>query len=402
MTTLDPFGLPPDEAIRWFQEKGFKLGFDWRDTWTEQHARAFTVAKATQLDVLADLRESVDRALKEGRTLSDFRKELRPTLQAKGWWGEKTMVDPETGEEKLVQLGSASRLRTIYETNLRTAQAAGRWERFERVKARRPYGRYVALSSARPEHRAWHGTVLPLDDPWWDTHAPPNGWGCRCKMQQLSDRDLERFGFEVNDKAPPSPSRAFFNERTGETVRVPKGIDPGFEFNPGKAERAFQPERTPSPVLTPVKGFRDYELAPARTVERKPAPDAWPPESRVRLLERFKDLFQGKDEASVADPQGMQTTFSKRHLDDAKRATSLPSAKATIERPDEVWLVPFRQPDGRVVMRKRYVAFYGGPDGGKAVVVERGDDGYATWQTLDGRAVDAQRKGYLLGGTKAA
>ena len=42
--------------------------------------------------------------------------------------------------------------------------------------------RYVAVLDARtrPEHRAWHGLILPIDHPLWDTHYPPNGWGCRC------------------------------------------------------------------------------------------------------------------------------------------------------------------------------------------------------------------------------
>jgi SPP1 gp7 family putative phage head morphogenesis protein len=234
---LDPFGLSPDEAIAWFTSKGYRISFDWRDVWKQEHARAFTVAKATQKDILDDIRAAVTRALKNGETLANFRKELRPTLQEKGWWGEKEQVDPVTGETKLVQLGSARRLRVIYETNLRQAQAAGRWERIERQKERRPYARYVCLldGNERPAHRAWHGTILPVDHPWWDTHAPPNGWGCRCSMQQLSDRDLQRFGYSVSDAAPPSRNRAWVNERTGKRILVPEGIDPGFDYNPGKA-----------------------------------------------------------------------------------------------------------------------------------------------------------------------
>src|SRR5690606_4472693 len=101
-----------------------------------------------------------------------------------------------TGRMREVQLGSPNRLRTIYETNLRQAMAAGRWERIERTADRRPYLRYVAMQdgNTRDEHAQWHNTVLAWDDPWWQTHAPPNGWGCRCKIQQLSERDLARYG----------------------------------------------------------------------------------------------------------------------------------------------------------------------------------------------------------------
>src|SRR5690606_34089558 len=101
--------------------------------------------------------------------------------------------------------------RTIYETNLRMAHAAGRWERIERTAESRPYLRYVAILDGRErdEHRLWHGTVLPWDHPWWQTHMPPNGWGCRCKVMQLSDRDLERYGLQVAKRAPPSPMVQF-------------------------------------------------------------------------------------------------------------------------------------------------------------------------------------------------
>lgn len=238
--SVDPavFNLPPAEAIKALEEKGYKIGWDWRDTWNEEHERAFTVAKAARLDLLADIRTAVEDALVNGTLLRDFTKELRPILESKGWWGEKLVTNPETGEEELVQLGSPSRLRVIYETNLRMSQAAGRYERMQRLKAQRPYGRYIAMPNARPEHRAWHGVVLPLDDGWWETHTPPNGWGCKCKMQQLSARDLERYGYAVDDEAPPIDLIAWKNDRTGETSMIPKGIDPGFALNPGKARLA--------------------------------------------------------------------------------------------------------------------------------------------------------------------
>ena len=38
-------------------------------------------------------------------------------------------------------------------------------------------------SRTRPQHLEWDGLVLPVDHPFWKTHAPPNGWGCRCMRQ---------------------------------------------------------------------------------------------------------------------------------------------------------------------------------------------------------------------------
>ena len=83
-----------------------------------------------------------------------------------------------TGERRIVQLGSRQRLRIIFDTNIRMATARGRWERFERTRRHLPYLRYVAVQDARtrPEHMAWHDTVLPVGHAFWEAHAPPNGW----------------------------------------------------------------------------------------------------------------------------------------------------------------------------------------------------------------------------------
>lgn len=151
-------------------------------------------------------------------------------------WGVREMLDPHTGKTVQVQLGSAHRLKIIFNTNFRTSLAFGRWQRIERVREAMPWLRYVAVRDGRtrPEHLAWDGVVLPADDPWWDSHFPPNGWNCRCTVQQLSDEGLKRYGYTPSNGAPPEQLRTWKNRRTGVSYRVPRGIDPGFQYNVGK------------------------------------------------------------------------------------------------------------------------------------------------------------------------
>ncbi|MFQ5566158.1 MAG: PBECR2 nuclease fold domain-containing protein [Paracoccaceae bacterium] len=253
MTPLDLRPLPPADAIRFFESKGFQIGFSWQDIFQEEHARAFTVAKMMRLDLLQTVRQRLDSALRDGTTRAQFIKDLAPILRREGWWGQADLPDPLTGEVKRVQLGSPRRLALIYDVNLRSARAAGRWARIERLKDRLPFLRYSAVldSRTRPKHRAWHGTVLGFDHVWWNTHYPPNGWRCRCTVQQFSEADLKRQGFRVTE-APRGISRPFENRRTGQVVAAPDGIDPGFAFNIGQAHmRGLTPPPISGPIGTP-------------------------------------------------------------------------------------------------------------------------------------------------------
>ena len=252
MPQLEAINLAPQEAIEYFKNKGHHFGFDWQDTAAQMHAQSFTVAKAMEMNVLDDIRKSVDRAISDGITFQTFRKELEPKLVRAGWWGRQQRLDTRTGEMRMVQLGSKRRLKIIFDTNLSASYAAGRWERIQRVKDRMPFLRYVAVrdSRTRDDHAAWHGVVLPVDHPWWQTHYPPNGWRCRCTVQQYSQEMLDRFGHKPWPEDPkqwpkqvhnqrldktvqmPRGAREWFNNRTGDTLEIPNGIDPGFQTNP--------------------------------------------------------------------------------------------------------------------------------------------------------------------------
>ena len=245
MADVRSISINPEEALAFFRAKKFKLdpSFDWRDWKAQQHAGSFTVAKSAGFDILADIFDAVEKAIAEGTTLQEFQRGLIPVLQEKGWWGKKEVVDPLTGETKLVQLGSPRRLKTIFQTNLRMAYMAGKWQRFMRTSAKRPWLRYVSVldNRTRITHRSWHGTILRFDDPWWTEHFPPNDFGCRCDVQQLSDADLKRYNWTPSPAGgPQSLPRTHINRRTGEVTKVPQGIMPGFEFNVGQLGQAAQ------------------------------------------------------------------------------------------------------------------------------------------------------------------
>ncbi len=232
---------PPAEALAFFRAKGWAISFDYRDVWRAENAAAFTVAKAMELDVLAAIRFEVDQALSEGIPFAQFKRDLTPTLQKLGWWGKQPRQDPLTGETRLVQLGSPVRLRTIYRTNLRTARAAGQWLRIERTRDTHPYLMYRLGPSRvhREQHVAWEGLMLRADDPWWQSHYPPNGWGCRCRVRQVSNAEARRRGLQV-DTAPPLRKRHVVNKRTGEVDEVPEGIDPGWDYHPSERLQRLQ------------------------------------------------------------------------------------------------------------------------------------------------------------------
>ena len=244
--------LPPRDAIAALEARGLRLdpSFAWQDVWQDAHRDMFTVAKSAGFDIMDEIFAAIETALAEGRTFRDFAAELTPLLQAKGWWGRQAVVDPQTGETVTAQLGSVRRLTTIFDVNMRVSYAAGHWANFERTKSARPFLRYVAIRDdrTRPAHWARHNLVLPVDHPYWDTWAPPCGWNCRCTLQSLSARDVERLraeGEQLFFEPPADTFRDYVNKRTGEVSRVPDGIDPGWAYNPGKeGSRAAEILRT--------------------------------------------------------------------------------------------------------------------------------------------------------------
>lgn len=337
--------LPPEEAIAFFRSKGLLEGFAWQDVWQEEHARAFTVAKAMDRAVLEDIRAALDAALANGTTFETFKADLRPLLEARGWWGRKEMTDPLNGETREVQLGSPRRLQTIFNMNLRTAYAAGRWERIEQSKALLPFLVYTTAgdSRVRLEHRAWDGVCLPVDDPWWQTHYPPCGWGCRCTTIQVSRRIAEARGLKIGEQPPRFPPKPYTNPRTGEVTLIEGGIDPGFSYNVGQA---YLQGQAPSLIGGPA------EIDAATSVETTDAVQTF--------LSAFDAAAQDKvwldpegypqviGPGLFRDPGGRRIPLTLAQLQDLGRVAD------ALRQPDRISWVWVKRADSAPILMRRY------------------------------------------------
>lgn len=241
-TTAATIHRPFDEAVAYFRQKTDMPSSHWTAVMDEAHARAFAVAGATKSDLIADFRAAVDKAIAKGTTLQEFRKDFDTIVQKHGW----------------SHTGSAGwRARVIYQTNLSNAFSAGRYaqQTLPSVLASYPYWEFdhVACPYPRLMHVAWSGTILRADDPWWDTHYPPCGWGCHCIVLNLGPRDLARRGIDPTTlKAPPIQWREYIDRTTGVITKHPAGIDPGFAYNPGKAWKARAPQPLHAAPLKPL------------------------------------------------------------------------------------------------------------------------------------------------------
>lgn len=153
---------------------------------------SFSVAGVASLEQLQGVKDSLDRALKLGEGFEDWR---RRVLR-----GEVPLSLPR------------HRLETIYRTNIQAMYSRGQGEHVRRHLKTHPFLLYSAIndSRTRPAHRAWHGTILRVDHPWWKTHRPINGYNCRCTVISLTEREAKRRGLtETPDEQPPDDGFAY-------------------------------------------------------------------------------------------------------------------------------------------------------------------------------------------------
>lgn len=111
-------------------------------------------------------------------------------------------------------------LQAEYQYAVASAQSASQWQQIQATKDVLPLLKYVTAGDerVREEHRDLEDVVRPVDDDFWNIYYPPNGWNCRCDVQQLDSGSITPL----------------------EKISYPD-IKPIFRYNPGKQGFAFPP-----------------------------------------------------------------------------------------------------------------------------------------------------------------
>ena len=441
--------LPPAEAMAFMDGRQLSAEtYHWHDLWREEHQRAFTVSRLARGDLLEALQTSLAKSVAGDLSRRDWIKSTEQLLKNAGWWGTTEVTDPRTGELLKTRFNHA-RLQLIFDTNVRQAAAAGQWQRLVRNQRTHPYARYVAMDDdrTRPQHRAWHNVTLPLDDAWWATHRPPNGWRCRCRVIGVTQREydqgevLDRPGAETDRKAPivrapmtktapPEALRDWRNPATGAIEKIPDGIDPGFDYNPGTTGRSQAFEAMVQAKLARMspavaEAASTAGVLPPRVAKEVPGQDNWvtlgltdlrdmPPSMAAPNLlapgATVQDAVQVLREALdvptngarfVETPTGLVAIFDKllshvveKRLDRRERFGSF--VLPTLQQPDEVWETAYDD----ATTRRRFIKLFSDSKYDLLVIVREGPDGAVLWNVLnrDRKAMNTMRTGRLVHG----
>jgi|GEM_PF-575030 len=239
------FRLPPKDALQYFRDKGYTFSFNYKDVLREAHTRSFTVAKVMKLDILQDLRAITDKFISEGITVDEAIKQIQPVLANKGWWGKVPAKDVPGVDvsklddpNKLVQLGSYNRIKTILSTNETVAHRAAHYRQLMDITNLAPYWQYIQLDrpSKRKEHEPFHEKVFRFDDKIWDIIFPPNGWHCMCHIKALTEKQFNRLNIPLS---------------TGDEVTYMPPEE--WAYNPGKTNFEVDKSKYDNDILSAAK-----------------------------------------------------------------------------------------------------------------------------------------------------
>ncbi|OCG45780.1 hypothetical protein A9G34_01395 [Gilliamella sp. Choc4-2] len=382
MANLTYGSLPFKEQIELFSRKANVPTNGYADIYNSEHDYAFVVAGANRNALLNDFRAAIDKAISQGTTLEEFRKDFAEIVEKHGW---------------SYNGGFNWRTRIIYETNLNSSYQAGRYQQLRDAKF--PYLEYLHsdyVEHPRELHKSWDHLVLDFNDSWWNAHFPPNGYGCQCRVRGRTADDLKRMGKNGPDKAP---SINWVDKVIGENsgnpriVRVPEGIDPSFEHIPGQS-------RLDNFVPNPL----DTDPTLKRGLPSSKATDEWPAireVSKTRLLEKglteedYANIFLNEFGATLTTPAifkdvagealviGKQLfTVSKTgELKVTKRGREqfLLLLADSLKLPDEIWArMEYFDHLQKSVVRRRYISRFmiDGEVKPMLAVFEVGDDGW--------------------------
>ena len=286
------FKSPPQDAIRYLEQKFPKASWAYTDLLDNAHDRAFVVAKMVDVDLATTVQRSIIDAMQEGKGYKAWAKDIDKVLAKSGWYDGQINVDAQ-GNAKKVATGGQHRLETIYRTNVAAAYEAGRQQVIFNDRDDDPFG-YVMYSAimdnrTRPTHKALHGKVMEKSDPAWSSISPPNGYNCRCTIVELTQGQIDRYGYKVSKSEGKLSTQVVELPNGKEAQRTLFELDNGAVF---KTDVGFNH----APKILPMQTLFDKAiLAEPKFASRVVSQALAQPSIKTQVNQEVKTWVQGVD-----------------------------------------------------------------------------------------------------------
>lgn len=286
------FKSPPQDAIRYLEQKFPKASWAYTDLLDNAHDRAFVVAKMVDVDLATTVQRSIIDAMQEGKGYKAWAKDIDKVLAKSGWYDGQINVDAQ-GNAKKVVTGGQHRLETIYRTNVAAAYEAGRQQVIFNDRDDDPFG-YVMYSAimdnrTRPTHKALHGKVMEKSDPAWSSISPPNGYNCRCTIVELTQGQIDRYGYKVSKSEGKLSTQVVELPNGKEAQRTLFELDNGALF---KTDVGFNH----APKILPMQTLFDKAiLAEPKFASRVVSQALAQPRIKTQVNQEVKTWVQGVD-----------------------------------------------------------------------------------------------------------
>lgn len=149
-------------------------------------------------------------------------KEVGSLLQTKK--GLRPFNEFEAEAAKVFDTYNRNFLTAEYNSAIAQARGASDWGTIQQDKDLYPQLQYQTVDDdrVRPAHRVLDNIIRPVNDNFWNTFMPPNGWNCRCTVIQT----IGGVNTELGNKTPPTKDE----------------VPDIFRFNPGKTKQIFSPK----------------------------------------------------------------------------------------------------------------------------------------------------------------
>lgn len=117
---------------------------------------------------------------------------------------------------------------------LSSSQSAGKWAAIDQDGRYNLQYRTANDDRVRADHAALQNITLPVDDPFWMSYYPPNGWRCRCTAVEVL-----KTKYELADSVKANEAGDRATTKLGADGKNKSEI---FRFNPGMEQKVFPPK----------------------------------------------------------------------------------------------------------------------------------------------------------------